>query len=68
MAIAKVQVLVTLDGDPVWRVVAPLDAKVVRRLTKKELESLSEAIPALIESLMAIVPVAAEPVPNRKRK
>jgi hypothetical protein len=52
MAQAKVQVLVTLNGAGVWRVVAPLDPANVRHLTEQELTTLSDAIPRLIESIV----------------
>ncbi len=52
MASAKVQVLVTLNGAGIWRVVAPLDPANVRHLTEAELTTLSEAIPRLIESIV----------------
>ena len=65
MAVAKVQVLVTLDGSGIWRVVAPLEPAYVRHLTEQELTTLSEAIPRLIESIIKERPPAA-PVPPRQ--
>ncbi len=64
MAIAKVQVLVTLNGAGIWRVVAPLNPANVRYLTEQELTTLSEAIPRLIES---IVSEHAAPAQNAAR-
>jgi len=52
MAVAKVQVLATLNGAGVWRVVAPLNPIHVRHLSPEELNALAEAIPRLIDSVM----------------
>lgn len=52
MAVAKVQVLVTLNGAGVWRIVSPIDPTHVRHLSEEELVMLGDAIPALIESVM----------------
>ncbi len=67
MQTAKVQVLVTLNGAGVWRVVAPLDPNNVRHLTEQELTTLSEAIPRLIESVVKERP-EPEPAPPAKKK
>lgn len=68
MATAKVQVLVTLNGAGVWRVVAPLNPDNVRHLTEDELTTLSEAIPRLIESIIQERQGSPEPIQPRKKK
>ncbi len=71
MASAKVQVLVTLNGAGVWRVVAPLDPTYVRHLTETEMTMLSEAIPRLIESIVKErempEPIYAPPAKKKKK-
>lgn len=68
MVNAKVQVLVTLNGAGVWRVVAPLDPSYVRHLTEQELTTLSDAIPRLIESIVKEREVPELPATIRTKK
>lgn len=63
MAVAKVQVVVALNGSGVWRVVAPINPKFVRRLTEAELKDMEVQIPALIEAVMSVPPAT----PKKKK-
>lgn len=52
MTVAKIQVMATVNGVGVWRVIAPIDPAYVRRLTDQELAILIKAFPRLVESVI----------------
>jgi hypothetical protein len=68
MARGQIQVLVSVDSSPVWKITAPLDSTYIRFLTPQEVKTLESAFPELIRNALADKIAPPEPKPKKKKR